>query len=177
MSLFGSIGKFFSKIFKSIINAIKKLLSALGPFLPLLIIAAFVLAPYIAPWLSSMGFTTASGVFGTLAGITTTFGPWGALAVGLGTSFLLAPEQTSELITQVGEVAGDVLGSIGSAVGEGTSSLLSSLFSGNFLLYAAIGFGIYLYVTRDEEDSSSSRLEANDINKGVVFKGGSSNGA
>lgn len=152
MSLFGSIGKFFSKIFKSIGDLLKKFIKSLGAILPFLIILAFVLAPYIAPWLAEAGFATLASGFSVIAGVTTAFGPWGALAAGIGAAFLVSPEGTSELISSVGSIIGDVAGSLGEAVGSG----IDGLFSSSWVIIGVAAAAIYWLVFKGESKEGAN---------------------
>lgn len=126
MGLFSGIGKFFKKIFTAIAGFFKKFLASLGAFLPLLIIAAFIFAPYLGPWLTEMGLGTLGGMFTALGGFTTTLGTYGTLALGLGVSYLVAPEGTQKLISSVVEVAGSLAKGVVSVATTGVTSLLTS---------------------------------------------------
>ena len=147
MSFLSKIGSFLSKVWSQIKDAIAKVMEALGPFLPILIIAVFLFAPYLSGLFAVGSF--GAGVFGAIASL----GTYGALALGVGVSYLILPEETTALIESVGEVAGVVVGAVAGAVVTGVSSLLG----GNRLMYSAAGHGLYWYVNKDPSDEEPSK--------------------
>jgi hypothetical protein len=155
MGFLSSIFDFFKKIFEKVMSAIKKVIEALGPFLPLLIVAAFVFAPYLGPWLTEIGLTTIGSAVTTLGAVFTEagLGVYGAAAVGLGVSALLFPENTSEAVDKIGDVIGDVVSNIGEAIGGGASSLLGSFFGDLGIVgVAAIGIAAWWLLSSDNSD-------------------------
>lgn len=150
MSIFGSIGKFFKKILDSIMSLVKKILDALGPLLPLLIIAAFVFAPYIADYLAAWGFPVGSEIFAAVYTTISAYGEYAMLAVGIGAAFLIAPEESTKLVGQVGSVIGTAVGAVGGAIGSAIGGTVKGVASSlGIWLYVALGFGAYMVLKDD----------------------------
>lgn len=146
---------FLKKIFDSILKFIRKICEALGPLFVVLMVALFVFAPYIGPWLATVGFPTVGGwvtaVGTTLSGI----GVWGQLAIGLGVSYLLAPDATSSVVSGIADLVGDVASATGDIIGSGITGLVGSVFSSPIGL-AVMGLGIwYVFFKKDENKVSS----------------------
>lgn len=69
---------------------------------------------------------------------------WVGAAVAVGTAYLIDPETTQELASDIGGLVGSVGGAIlGGAV--------TALTGGNLLLFAAAGLGLYLFLGRKKD--------------------------
>jgi hypothetical protein len=160
MGFFDSIIDFFKSLFDQIMDVVRSIVEALGPLLPLLVIAAFLFAPALGAWLTEIGMTTAGSVFTAIGSTVGSLGTYALLATGVGVSYLLFPEETSDLIATVTEAVADVAGGIISAgasvVGSGLSALWDSLGS---LKYFVLGGGLLWLLS----DSSSDvvKIESN----------------
>lgn len=138
MGLFSSIGKFFKKIFEFVKKILKKIADALGPLLPLLIIAMFVFAPALGVYLTEIGFGTLGGAFTAIGSTIGAFGEYALLAVGTGVAFIVAPEQSKKLAESIGTAVASVTKVAASVVGSTVKSLFSSLGAG-FWIIAGVG--------------------------------------
>lgn len=147
-NILSSLWKLIKKIFKVIIDFISNILG--DWWLLILVIAVIWFAPAIAVWLAGMGapswcvaafeaisvltptitsWGTAiwNGVSGAAGSAWTTFGQLTAgqqAAVALGASAALAPDETAEVLADVGNIAGEVIGSV---VGGLSSTPLGSM--------------------------------------------------
>lgn len=145
MGIFSSIGKFFKKIFDFIKKILSKIAEALGPLLPLLIIAAFVFAPMIGPYLTELGLTTLGSAFTAVGSTIGAFGEYALLAVGTGVAFIVAPEESAKLVESIGSAIGNITKAAASVVGSTVGSIFSSLGTTFWLI---LGVGAY-FVLRD----------------------------
>lgn len=145
MGLFSGISKFFKKIFSFIKDIFTAIADALGPLLPILIIALFAFAGPIGGFLIEIGWPAIGGALATVGGYLGALSPWAGLAVGLGVSYLVAPEATGELIG----VVGDMIGDIAEAGGEVIGSALSGVLSSPIVLIGVIALG-YWFFTKDD---------------------------
>jgi hypothetical protein len=68
---------------------------------------------------------------------------WYSLGLVVGIGFLIDPELTAELVTDVAEVVGDVVAAAAEIAGEVGGSLISGLASTPFGIAAMIGLGIW----------------------------------
>jgi len=169
MSILSSVFKLVAAILKKVFNLFKKLFKVLLPLLIVVAVVYFG-APYLASWLTTIGtpgyitsvisalpgyiqtaLTYTWDLAGTLWGkvVTTAGKVWdwykeldiGTQAmIALGTSYAIAPEETSDLITDIATGAGDLLDTVVSAV------------AGNFGWLLLLGVGAYL-LTRDNGNS------------------------
>jgi hypothetical protein len=165
--MFDWIKDLWDAIWDAIESVLSAIAEALGPLLPILIILVFVFAPYLGAWLTGMGFT---GVGGALTALGTMLGgtSWLALAVGVGVSYMVAPEETAALVSDVAEFTGEVIADVTSAVATG---LFSGLFDGGvpWLLLAGGGFAAWWFLIRDdgkEENSELSSVETRQLTSG-----------
>lgn len=143
MGLFSSLFKLIKAIIKKIVAAVKKLVKAIWPLL--LIVAAVYFAPVIGSFFTSVGMPSIGAFFtstvGSLTapmtgwlsslwgGVTSLAGTaWTAfkglefgtqLAAVTGAAALLAPEETADVISEVGVVVGDVVGELVGGVASG----------------------------------------------------------
>lgn len=140
MGIFSSIGKFFSKIFDFIKKILKKIAEALGPLLPLLIIAAFIFAPQLGAYLSELGLTTIGSAFTAVGTTIGAFGEYALLAVGTGVAFIVAPEESKKLVESIGSAVSSITKVVGSAIGSTISSVASSL---GWTFWLILGVGAY----------------------------------
>lgn len=134
MSIFSSLGKLVKAIIKKVFNLLKKLFKKLWPLL-LIVAALYFGGPLIAGWLATAGapaflttfFASAPAWIGTAATwLTSTAGSalssawtWFAnapastqAAIALGTSYALAPEETADFVSEVGEGLVDLVTSV-----------------------------------------------------------------
>lgn len=141
MGLLSSIWNLIKRIVKKIIDVVKKVLKALWPLI--LVVAAIYFAPAIGAWFNSAGFTTLGGWFTSIGtSITPTLVGWldsawaGVASLGAstwtafkglslgtqaaivtGAAAVLAPDETADVISDVGTIVGEVGGSlIGGAI-------------------------------------------------------------
>lgn len=143
MGLFSSLFKLIKAIIKKIVAAVKKIVKAIWPLL--LIVAAIYFAPVVGSFFSSIGMPSIGTFFSTTVGsLTAPVGSWlsslwgGVTSLGgsawaafksleLGTQIaavtgaaaLLAPEETADVIAEVGTVIGDVAGTLVGGVASG----------------------------------------------------------
>lgn len=113
-----------------------------------------VLAPAIASWLSTAGFTG-------LAGVVTAIGTlpwWATAAAGLGLAYALDPSTTTSIISDAGKLAGSVVGAVGSAVGAGVSALSSSILP---LLLG--GVAIFFLLSKGKKDKQPVVVESTQL--------------
>lgn len=136
MGLFSSIWKLIKRLVSKLVSLVKKIFKKLWPLL--LIIGLIYFAPAIGTWFTGAGFPTIGGWFTTIgATMTPTLTSWlstawggvaslageawtGFKALSLGTqasivagaAALLAPDETAEVLGEVGEVVGDTVGSV-----------------------------------------------------------------
>jgi hypothetical protein len=177
------IKKILSKLWKAIVKFVKKY------WVVILILAVIYFAPMAASWLTSVG--APSWLSGSMAWIASTLTPyltsavgylwsataglaasaWGAfasaslttqLALGLGAAYLLAPEETSELVSEVAEVVGDVTVDLIGAVASGVGS---SLFSNPVVAIA--GVGLLAWWLWPSSDNSTKEKEPDFNNRNV----------
>lgn len=155
------LSKLVDKILGFIKKIIAKIVDALGPYLPIIIIALFILLPALAPFLASLFPVWMSGVFTAIAG----WGFWTSLAVGLGVSYLIVPDETGVVLGDtleiVGEVAGEVVevgtGIIDDVITQVGSSVFGSI-TDSPLLMVGLGVAAYFLLTTDEtEDEKNIR--------------------
>lgn len=126
----------FSEIFSWIGDLFTKLFSMMKKILPYILIA-------LAIWFSLGLGIPALGIAGG----------WTSALLALGTSFVLAPDESAAVLSSAASAMGDVLSTVatevGSAAGDLTFSFVSS--SGIFTL-ALVGLGMYLLLSSDDED-------------------------
>lgn len=77
-------------------------------------------------------------------------GGWEASLLALGASFVLAPDETADLLSSGVAAIGDVLTTAGTAVGEAIGATGSALVSSSGLLWIALGVGAYLLLKSDK---------------------------
>lgn len=146
------------KILKAVINFIKKY------WMIILLLAAVYFAPAISAWLSSagapsflvqgfswIGTTLTPGLTSVVGWLTSGAGAlwtkataaWGSLSLGtqaaiaLGAVAALAPEETADALTEIGEFVGETAGTIiGSVAGGLTSGGLGWIIGGVAAFFA-----------------------------------------
>lgn len=148
MGWFKSLFDMIKNMINSILKSIRSFLKSLGPLLPLLIIAAFIFAPMIAGFLANSGWLTLATVFAEIGTYTLAMGPLLTMAVGLGVSAIVFPDQTAELIDRVGNAVGELASAAVGVVKTG----LSALFDGAG--WIILGIGAFLLL-RDEGTARS----------------------
>lgn len=147
--MFDWILDLFKKVWKFIKKALNKIMEVLKDVLPYLLIAGAV-------FLATLSGTAILGLPIFLQGLATFLvgvGPLAAAAIGAGVSFLLAPEETAGLLTNVAEAVGEVASAAVQMAGDVVSTGFASIFGENFLIYAALGLGAYLLLTKEENKS------------------------
>lgn len=161
---------FLKKLWDKIVGIIKKVIDAIKKYLPILILLVVlfwpVLAPMLASWLPA-GMTAfgssliASGTWvGTLSAL-----QLGALA--LGASFLLAPDETADMVGNVSEHIGEAISSVVSNVGGGVlDGITGAIFGegtsfGSVLLVGAAGYLAYSLIT--SEDGSETQPSTDEV--------------
>lgn len=112
----------------------------LGIALVLFVIYFPAIVSSIGSWLTSSGFLTAGTTIAGLAGIPW----WGAAAIGVGLAYLVDPATTTELISDIGSLAGDVAQVAAEVVGDVAGSVLSNLWP------LLLGIGAFLLLTDDK---------------------------
>lgn len=177
MSLLGAVGKLFSSLIKKIFSFLKKIFKSIWPLL--LIVAAIYFAPVVAGYLSSVGapsfltsiFSAASSLTPTITSAaswvwsnigsvaSTAWSGFKSLDIGTqlavvgGAAALIAPEETAEVVEEIGTAAGTVLGAVGSAVGDVVSGIFSSPWG-----IAALGFAAYWFFGRGKPTADSQTI-------------------
>lgn len=142
MSIFSSLFKVVKKVISKVISTLKKIFKKIWPLL--LIVAIIYFAPAIAGFFTSAGFTGIGGIFSSIATNITpaltsflssawsgigsvassawagfqSLGMGTQLAVVSGAAALIAPEETAQLVTEIGTTVGDTAGTIIGAVGK-----------------------------------------------------------
>lgn len=174
MSILSKLFDVLKKIIKTIVDFVKKFIKKY--WWVLLIVAAIYFAPFLATYFASSGLTTLSTFFGSIAtNITSTVvsaldWAWsGASALGSagltafkgaelstqlaivgGASALLAPEETADLITEVGSTVFDAVANVGDAI--------LGAFPG-WVWVAAAGVGLYLLWPSKRSEPQTVYLE------------------
>lgn len=141
MSFISNLFSWISDLFESIWGFIKRAL----PYI-LMAIATYFSFGALAPVFMA----------GTLAAEV----GWAGAALALGASYLLAPDETVSVVNGGIDAVGDSLSELGQVAGSVASDTLGSFFSSGFGLWAIIGVGAYLILTRgndDEERPTSSQ--------------------
>lgn len=168
--MFDWLTDLLTKIVDTIKRVIEEIVDALGPFLPLLLIAAFVFAGPISAYLGTSSFW--GGVFETVSA----WGFWTQLAVGVGVSAVVLPEETSELVSTVAETAGEIAAEVGEIVGSVAGSVVDGVVSsGGFsslLLWGAVGIGAYLLLTSDDGNNNHNSTNYDTYSNGNVITDG-----
>lgn len=111
-----------------------------------IVIIIFCLWPIVGPFLAAFameaGMTTLATFFTASAGALASLGGWGYLisgAVGVGLAYVVDPDTTTEIIEDVGEVAGKVantvVGVVGGALSTATRNIIPWLVGGIALLF------------------------------------------
>jgi hypothetical protein len=156
MGIFSDIVDFIKDLVNMIVDAIKKVLDELGPFLPLLLIAAFIFAPELATFFGELGWTGTASVFSSIGTTFGAFGQYGLLAAGLGVSAVLLPEETTELVEKIGEVAGGVAGVVGTVLGAGVGGAIGSFFEAIPTPVLVIGGGLLAWWLLSDNGNDNS---------------------
>lgn len=174
MSVLGSIFKWIGALLKKVVSMVGKVLKKIWPIL--LLIAVIYFAPFLTGYLTSIGapgFLTSA-----LSAVATNVTPLltsaiayvssGAATVGstawaafktaeistqaalvLGTSLLIAPEETAGLI-------GDAANAVGEVVGQVGGGLVSGVFGGSgTLMLFALGAAAYFLLFPSNNERSS----------------------
>lgn len=129
-----------TKIFNWITSLLKKVLQAIQRLIPVVMIG-------IAIWLGlGLALPLPSWLVG-LTGVTAIAGGTANALLALGASFLLAPQETGEVLAKGVEVLGDVAAGIGASVGGVVSSFLTS--PGGLLV---LGAGLF-FLLRDRKSA------------------------
>lgn len=146
MGLLSSLGKLLKAIIRAIVNFVKKYLLVI--ILIVLIVCAIYFAPLIAGWLTSVGAPTWLSTAFTWVGANITpllsvawdgvaalgQAAWSAFsgasigtkaAIITGISAAIAPEETTQVLTDVGELAADSVGSLLSGVASSPVGLVA----------------------------------------------------
>lgn len=148
-SLIKAILRFFKKLLRALKKVLGKLMKNFNILLVIFIIACCMFPAMLPALLAYIGAPAAmvSGAtaFAATVGAAGSITWWCSLAVGTGVCFLLAPNETKEVIGKVAEAAKDVASAVGGAVGGvvsgGTAALAKSI-----LPAVLIGLGGFLAV-------------------------------
>lgn len=138
------MANFFTAIFSWVGDLFTKLWDLMKKILPYVLLA-------LAVWFSLGLGIPALGIVGG----------WEASLLALGASFVLAPDETSALLSSGVTAMGDVLTTAGTAVGDALGATASSLFTSSGLIWVALGVGAYFIwkgskdTARNEEKSQS----------------------
>lgn len=133
------MANFFTAIFAWVGELFTKLWSLMKKILPYVLLA-------LAVWFSLGLGIPALGIVGG----------WEAALLALGTSFVLAPDETSTLLSAGVAAMGDVLTTAGTAVGDALGATASSLFTSSGLLWIALGVGAY-FIWKNSKDTSEDK--------------------
>lgn len=154
-SIFKAIGRFF----KSLWNALRKIIAIL-----LIVIAVIVIiwACIFCPPLGGVLF----GIAFSSAGAALAFGC--VLLVG---AFLIDKDTASKTIGKIGEATGDAAESVGNAVGDVVGGVASGLFSSSGMLFVLLGVGAYFLLTGSKDKPEDSRLPDAQVRGGAAGSG------
>jgi hypothetical protein len=119
-----------------------------------IIIIAFILialspavAGAVASWLTTAGFPTLAAVVTGIGGLAL---PWYvAVGAALGLAYLVDPDTTTEIISDLGEVVGEVGGAVGDAVGDVAGGLLKNAWP-----WILGGVALWFAFTGNDEDTT-----------------------
>jgi phosphoglycerol transferase MdoB-like AlkP superfamily enzyme len=136
MSIFSDIADWVSGLWEKFKSAITDILQVLKKAVVIaLIILAIIFIPGVG---AAIGLAIA--------------GSWwivGLLIVG---AFLLDPEFTGEILSDIGDAIGEVAEIVGDVTGEVLSSLAGGLFSGGLGVLLLIGVGLFFFLSNKKDD-------------------------
>ena len=125
---------------------------SIGTALAIFMIVVICFAPIWAPMLATTG--ASSWVTAMFTAISAT-GWYGSIAIGLGLTWLLLPEETAEIAAKFVADAGEIAVDLAATLGEATASLIGGLLS-NPVALVAIGVGLYFFFASDKDKEEES---------------------
>lgn len=138
-------------------DVLKKVLKALGPILT---IALLAFAAYMLIFGGPLFMTAIQGFAGILPEVIVGMeaATWGYIALGAAVVIDLATggEMIGSIVEGVGKVAGKIIA--GAAAGLGVGLFGDGGF-GKVAVYAGLGFLLYLFLTREKDESPTPTLE------------------
>lgn len=168
--------KWLINLFKSLIGKIFSFISKIFGDLKMLLVLAVVLCvlcPAILPAIATY-FGASPGlvaVFSAAADGLLALGIYGQGALAVGAAFIIAPEETAEVVTDVAEALGNAAGSLAGGLVDGLGS--SKLFGK--VLPVALGIGAacglaYWWSGRDDKESSTELAVNSEVGNSVTTK-------
>lgn len=132
-------------------------------FLKLLIIVVVFVAIFYPVFSTSLiQWATSAGLANLAAGFIAlgTYSAWALAAGAIGLAYVLAPEETGEIISSIADGAAAI-------IAAGTGAIIGGVTEGlgvsNVFTYALIGLGLYLFLSSDS-DKKDKKAQKNESN-------------